>query len=395
MLLKQALYDELRSILDFWLTHTLDETNGGFVGKMNNANTIDPTAPKGVVLNARILWSFSAGYAACAGERYLTTAQRAYDYLKTHFIDHQYSGVFWTVDPQGRPLDTKKQIYALAFTIYGLAEYYAITKDAEALSLAFDLYAAIETHSFDKLHNGYLEAFDRNWQDAQDVRLSTKDANERKTMNTHLHIVEAYANLYKIAPSEPLKERIAKLLHLFDKYFIDHKTFHLKLFFDEAWTERKDVISYGHDIEAAWLLLDCAERIEDETWIRTYRDYAIKIADAAAKGLDKDGGLWYEYDPVQNKLVTEKHWWPQAEAIVGFFNAWKLSSDNRYFNAALDAWLFINEHIIDWEGGEWFWGVREDYTVMAEDKVGLWKCPYHNARACIELIKRKPSITNG
>jgi len=389
-----AFYDELRSILDFWLTHTCDHLNGGFVGRLDNDNTPDAAAPKGVVLNARILWSFSAGYACCADERYRAAAERSFDYLSTHFVDHEYGGVYWTVDPKGRPLDTKKQIYALAFAIYGLSEYYAVTKDPKALSFALDLYTAIETYSHDKTHGGYLEAFAHDWRPAADVRLSEKDANEKKTMNTHLHIIEAYANLYRVAPTDPLKAKITSLLDLFDTYFIDKKTFHLKLFFDETWTERKDVISYGHDIEAAWLLLDCAGRIEDANRLTTYRHYAVKIADAAMKGLDKDGGLWYEYDPKQHKLITEKHWWPQAEAVVGFFNAWQLSGDDRYFNAALNAWLFINEHLIDWEDGEWFWGVREDYTKMAQDKVGPWKCPYHNARACIELIKRKPSIIN-
>lgn len=394
MLLKQALYDELRSILDYWMKNAVDAANGGFVGRIDHRNIVHPHAPKGVVLNARILWTFSAAYNTIGDDNYLNTAERAFHYIQDHFIDTRYGGVYWTVTPGGQADQTKKQIYALAFCIYGLSEYFAVTRDAQVLDLAQKLYDAIETHSHDKTNGGYLEAFAQNWQPAGDVRLSEKDVNEKKTMNTHLHIIEAYANLYRVNPSEALGSKISELLELFDKHFIDKTTFHLKLFFDEHWRERKDLISYGHDIEAAWLLLDCAVTINDEKWLPVFHDYAIQIAGVTMDALDKDGGLWYEYDLKTKSLIREKHWWPQAEAMIGFFNAWKLTGDQKYFNAALNAWLFINEYLIDWDGGEWYWGVHQDYTTMEQDKVGLWKCPYHNARACMEIIRRKPSIIN-
>jgi mannobiose 2-epimerase len=380
---------ELHSILNYWLKNTVDELHGGFFGKIDNQNDVYTTAPKGSVLNSRILWTFSAAYNFYKEEKYLLTATRALEYIRNHFIDKQYGGVFWTVDFEGNMLDSKKQVYALAFCIYGLSEYYAATKNKESLYLALQLFDRIEKHSYDAVYKGYFEAFARDWKESEDLRLSAKDANEKKTMNTHLHVVEAYANLYKVNPSEELENRIAELLELFDKHFIDFRTFHLKLFFNEAWEEKPDVISYGHDIEAAWLLLQCAEVINHKEWIEKYKMYAVKIADAAAEGLDVDGGLWYEYEPSHKALTKEKHWWPQAEAMVGFYNAYQISDNEKYLQYSINSWQFINQHILDTESGEWFWGVKGDHTIMqTEDKVGLWKCPYHNSRACLEIIKR-------
>lgn len=386
---KQEATNELYSILDYWMQYSIDKTNGGFVGKIDANNEVDLSAPKGSVLNARILWAFSAAYNFCSNEEYLSTATKAFEYIRDNFFDKKYGGVFWTVDSNGNMLDSKKQIYALAFCIYGLSEFYIASKNDEALQLLIGLYEAIEQRSYDKLNKGYFEAFNRDWSNAIDLRLSVKDANEKKTMNTHLHIIEAYANLYKVNPSTHLKNKIIELLELFDKYFIDQQTFHLKLFFDETWNEAPGVISYGHDIEAAWLLQQCAEIIQHEEWIKIYKDHAVRIADAAAEGLDNDGGLWYEYDQSNKKLLKEKHWWPQAEAMIGFFNAYQITNDEKYLQHSLDSWQFIKQYIKDNKNGEWFWGVKEDYSIMQnEDKVGIWKCPYHNSRACLEIIKR-------
>ncbi|MBS1745010.1 MAG: AGE family epimerase/isomerase [Bacteroidetes bacterium] len=384
---------ELHSILRFWMKFAPDKMNGGFVGKIDNANNIDSTAPKGAVLNGRILWTFSAAYNQFHDEKYLQTATLAFEYIRQYFFDKQYGGVFWTVDANGNMLDSKKQIYAQAFCLYGLSEYSFVTKNEEPLQLSIALFEVIEHRSYDPVNKGYFEAYNRDWSLAADLRLSAKDANEKKTMNTHLHIIEAYANLYKVLPVPALKNKIIELLGLFDKYFINKKTFHLKLFFDENWNEKPGPVSFGHDIEAAWLLLQCAEIINDETWIKIYRNHAISITDAAMEGLDADGGLWYESFPGQQQsekiLIKEKHWWPQAEAMVGLYNAYQLSNDEKYLKASMQCWQFIQQHIIDKNKGEWFWGVNEDYSVMNdEDKAGLWKCPYHNSRACLEIIQR-------
>jgi cellobiose epimerase len=387
--LKTALQKELINILSYWMRYTRDETQGGFYGKIGNDNIPVPGAVKGAVLNARILWTFAAACNASANPLYLAMADRAYHYFSKHFIDDTYGGVYWTVTASGQPAATKKQVYAIAFALYAYSEYYKVTQDAKVLAMAIELYNSIETHSFDPIHGGYFEAFTREWQEISDLRLSDKDANEKKTMNTHLHVAEAYANLYTIWPDEKLRTQLQGLLQLFYDKIIDKKNGHLHLFFDDQWTVKDNNVSYGHDMEASWLLLEAAEIIQDKRLIAQYRQLALVIVNATiAGGLDKDGGLWYEYETAKRHVIAEKHWWPQAEALVGFINAWQLQPQGRFLQHAVQTWHFIEQHIIDKVNGEWYWGVYEDGSKMEEDKAGLWKCPYHNARACLEGMKR-------
>ena len=387
-ILKNKAKTELINILDYWLKNTIDKENGGFIGEINHQNVINNNSEKGAVLNARILWSFSAAYAVEKNPEYLKTAKRAFQYIKDYFFDNEFGGIFWSLQADGKPKDTKNQIYAIAFVIYGLSEFYKIFKNEDALELAQSLFYKIELYSKDYKNKGYLEAFTRDWQEIEDLRLSEKDANEKKTMNTHLHIVEAYANLYLIWPNPKLKDSIKEILEVIDIYFIDKDSWHLKLFFDENWKEKEDVISYGHDIEAAWLLQWCAEAIEDEVLIKNYQKYAVAFADATKEGLDADGGLWYEYEPKEQKLIAEKHWWPQAELWIGMINAWQLSKNEEFLEITEKNFEFVEKYIIDHKNGEWIWGVYADYSPILKDKAGFWKCPYHNSRACIELIKR-------
>jgi len=386
---KKELTDELKNILNWWATHAPDNTNGGFYGKIDNDNQVTAHSPKGSVLNARILWSFAAAYNHRPEPGYLEMADRAYQYIVNHFIDEENGGVYWSVDYRGEPLDTKKQVYAIAFTIYALSEYYRAGKTENAKQLAIDMFYLLVEKAYDPIKTGYFEAFTKDWQPIADLRLSAKDANEKKTMNTHLHVLEGYTNLYRIWPDKALGEHISILLDNFFEHFIDKKTHHLVLFFDEDWQAKGDLVSYGHDIEATWLLLEAAEAIGDKTSIKKIKEITIAMADATITGFDIDGGLWYEYEPKENQLVKEKHWWVQAEAMVGFFNAWQISGDKRYLNISLENWEFIKTKILDKQNGEWFWGRKEDGSVMpGEDKAGIWKCPYHNSRACLELIAR-------
>ncbi|MEI9947384.1 MAG: AGE family epimerase/isomerase [Chitinophagaceae bacterium] len=385
---RKELNEELQSILSYWINNTIDEQNGGFYGSVNNDNIPDRSARKGIVLNSRILWTFSAAYHFTGKQSHLKIAERAFEYIIDHFFDHEYGGVVWSVDAGGKILEGKKQIYGLAFCIYGLSEFYTVTNNGLALHFAKELFYSIENNSFDKQKNGYLEALTREWQAIDDLRLSQKDDNERKTMNTHLHIIEAYSNLYKVWPEELLRERIINLLGLFDKYFINKNNYHLNLFMDDDWKMKSSLESFGHDIEAAWLLLECAVIINDKQYIEVYKKLAVKITDATVEGLDQDGGLWYEYDPAADRLIQEKHSWPQAEAMIGFFNAWQLTGDQKYFRHSVESWEFIKKYIRDDKNGEWLWGVKEDYTAMEKEKAGFWKCPYHNSRACMEIIRR-------
>lgn len=394
-LYKKEMQQELEDILAYWMWYTIDDAGGGFVGRINKDNQVDATAPKGSVLNSRILWSFSAAYNLTGRGDYLTHATRAFHYIADHFIDKDFGGVYWTVDYKGNALDTKKQIYALSFAIYGLSEYYLACKEESAKQLAIELYESIVAHSYDSTYGGYIEALTRDWKEIGDLRLSSKDANERKSMNTHLHVLEGFANLYRIWQDEGLKERIKELIHIFLDHIIDPDTHHLILFFDDQWHSRSNALSYGHDIEAAWLVQEAAEILGDEALIERVKGRSVQVADAAARGLDQDGGLWYEKDLDQNHLVKEKHWWPQSEAMVGFLNAWQISGEESYLDKSVGSWHFVQNHILDQKGGEWVWGVKEDYSKMeGEDKVGVWKCPYHNSRACIEVIRRVTAIEN-
>jgi len=381
---------ELTNILAYWATHVPDYEHGGFYGQLDNDNQPNPLAPKGSVLNARILWTFAAAYNHAPRADYLGMAQRAYAYWVAHFLDAEFGGVYWLVDHLGQPLDTKKQVYALAFSIYGLAEYYRASGDATALGHAQALYRTIEAHSFDPAQGGYFEAFTRAWQPLSDLRLSAKDANEKKTTNTHLHVLEAYTTLYQVWPDAGLRQQLKALLLNFDTHIIDPQTGHLLLFFNEDWQPKPDAVSFGHDVEAAWLLLDAAEALGDPDLISRFRQLAVQLATAAAEGLAPDGSLLYERDP-SGHWADDRHWWVQAEAVVGFCTAYQLSGEAKFLAYSEGAWRFTQQHLLDRERGEWYWGVRPDYSLMpGEDKVGPWKCPYHNSRACLEMLRRLP-----
>jgi mannobiose 2-epimerase len=386
---KLEMEEQLSCILDYWIEFATDKADGGYFGKIDHFNEVYPESAKGSVLHSRILWSFSAAYNLTKKEVYKSSAEWAFSFINSHFIDKDFGGVFWLVDHKGAALNTKKQIYALAFAVYGLSEYYKCSADKNALDLAIAIYESMVQHSYDKIHGGYIEALTRDWKEMGDIRLSAKDANERKSMNTHLHVLEGLANLYTVWPDENLRYRIREVIDIFLNHIIDNETGHLILFFDDEWNIKSSSISYGHDIEAAWLIQEAAEIIGHRQLIQEVKEKSILMADAAALGLDKDGGLWYEYEPACQRLVRQKHSWPQAEAMVGFFNAWQISGKRKYLQLSLNSWGFVKNCILDRKGGEWVWGVYDDYSPMKEeDKVGIWKCPYHNSRACMEIIRR-------
>ncbi|MFI5187530.1 MAG: AGE family epimerase/isomerase [Chitinophagales bacterium] len=392
---KKEMEVELENILSWWQEMTVDNENGGFVGKIDHDNKIYSEAPKGSVLNSRILWAFSSAYNQTGNKKYLKTAERAFHYVVQYFIDKEFGGVYWTVDFAGQPCDTKKQIYALAFAVYGLSEYYVASKDEKAKVEAIKIYNDILNYSYDNKFGGYIEALTRNWKEIADSRLSAKDANEKKSMNTHLHLLEAFANLYRIWKDESLKKRVIELIHIFLDHIIDGKTHHLILFFDEGWKPRSAIISYGHDIEAAWLIQEAAEIAGDDPLLNDVKKISVKIAEGAAKGLDADGGLWYEYDIEQKHLIRQKHSWPQAEAMIGFFNAWQLTGNEKFLRQSLQSWKFVKEYMLDKDLGEWYWGINADLSPMKEqEKAGLWKCPYHNSRSCIEIMNRIDKVLN-
>ena len=425
--LRNEVRQELENdILPFWMEKMTDNGRGGFYGRIDGGDTLHADAPKGAILNARILWTFSAAYRILRRPEYLDTATRAKRYLIDRFYDNDFGGVYWSLDADGNPLDTKKQIYAQGFAIYGLGEYARATGDDEALDYAVRLFNLIEEHSFDRGRNGYVEAFMRDWSVIGDMRLSDKDENASKTMNTHLHILEPYANLYRVWKDARLERQLRNMIGLFTGKIMNRETSHLDLFFDDDWHTRGDIVSYGHDIEASWLIHEAALVLGDKALLKEIEPVIVNIARAADEGLNPDGSLIYEQtsgrvdeqtsgqadgqtsrqgtDGVQAgkqgeapcQLVTctsstdkELHWWVQAENVVGHVNLYQHFGDEAALDTAVKCWQFIKNSLIDREHGEWHWSLMPDGTVnRRDDKAGFWKCPYHNGRMCMEIIER-------
>ena len=287
------------------------------------------------------------------------------------------------------PLDTKKQIYALGFALYGLSEYHRATGDKEALEYAIYLFNDIEKYSFDPVKNGYCEALSREWGEIEDMRLSEKDANERKTMNTHLHILEPYTNLFRVWQDERLERQLRNLIDLFTDRILDMDTKHLQLFFDDDWNSKYQIVSYGHDIEASWLLHEAALVLGDKRLINRLEPIVIEIAEAASEGFLPEAGMIYETHAERAAIDADRHWWVQAETIVGYMNLYQHFDDRLSLRRAAECWEFVKNHLIDWQGGEWFWSLCADGTLNRdEDKAGFWKCPYHNGRMCMEILER-------
>lgn len=380
---------ELRqNILPFWIEHAVDRERGGFYGSITNDLAVDRDAPRGALLTSRILWTYSAAYRRYHAPEYLEMARWAYDDLTGRFWDAEYGGLYWIADAEGRPLSVRKQIYGQAFGIYALAEYFRATGDDEALHRAIDLFRVMEDHSHDPEHRGYFEAYTRNWQLETDLRLSPVDMNEKKSMNTHLHVMEAYANLARVWDDGQLRERLLELVEVLMEHIINPQTCHLITFFDERWNVRSDHVSFGHDIEASWLLVEAAEVARERRLIEAARPLAVRMAQVIYdEGLALDGGLYYEATP-QGIIRSETEWWTQAEAVVGFLNAYQISSEPHFLDAALRCWDYIEEHLVDRKHGEWFRAVTRDGAIEDELKVSFWKCPYHNSRACMEMIER-------
>lgn len=387
--LKVEVHDELTSnILHFWESKMLD-VNGGFYGRMTGQNELLKDSARGGILNARILWTFSSAARVLKSSHYMDIARHAKEYIFKHFFDDEMGGTYWMLDGDGKPVDTKKQIYSQAFFIYALVEYYRISNDEMSLEKAKELFYLIEKHSFDNNRNGYFEAYSRDWQLLDDLRLSEKDANEKKTMNTHLHVLEAYTNLYRVWKDDLLGKQLKNLIELFLDKIINNETHHLDLFFDENWKCKSAQYSYGHDIEASWLLDEAAVVLGDKQTLLKVRAVIVKIADAAAEGLRQNGAIMNEFNCETGHLDSGSDWWPQAEAMVGYYNAYECTGNSSYLENVYKNWTFINEQIIDKTNGEWTWSVSADgVRNTTDDKAGFWKCPYHNGRMCLELIER-------
>ena len=406
------------NILRFWTDNMQDTANGGFYGRMDGEMTLHREAEKGAILNARILWSFAAAYRVLGRQAYLDIATRAKEYIISNFIDATYGGVYWSVDYKGHPTDTKKQFYAIGFTIYGMSEYARATGDREALDYAIALFECIEEHAFDREYNGYIEACTRDWQQIADMRLSELDANYPKSQNTHLHIIEPYTNLLRcikemqaattcsyvpvlgsvlpvdiVVPIETqarIEGALRNLIHIFTDRILNPETHHLDLFFEMDWTRGAGRLeSYGHDIECSWLLHEAALVLGDRQVLEKVEPIVREVAKASEKGLCPDGSMIHEANLDTGHTDNDRHWWVQAENVVGWLNIYQHFGDDRALQRADACWQYIKQNLIDYEHGEWFWSRHGDGTLnMDDDHAGFWKCPYHNSRMCLETIER-------
>jgi mannobiose 2-epimerase len=432
--MKKEMQDVLeKNILHFWMTQMVDEENGGFYGRMDNSGTIHPEAEKGAILNARILWAFSAAHRVLGNldgldnienlknleiPDYASMARRAYEYFVSHFIDWEYGGVYWSLDSKGQPLDTKKQFYAIGFAIYGLSEYARATGDREALDYALQLFDCIEEHAFDHKYNGYIEACTREWGEIADMRLSELDANYPKSQNTHLHIIEPYTNLLRclkelhaqescdyvpvlgsvlpIGISVPVETMVRvegalrNLIDIFTDRILNPETHHLDLFFEMDWTRGAGHLeSYGHDIECSWLMHEAALVLGDPQVLAKVEPIVREVAEASEKGLRPDGSMIHEANLDTGHQDDDLHWWVQAENVVGWYNIYQHFGDEEALEKAFRCWTYIKQNLIDYEHGEWYWSRHADGSLnTTDDKAGFWKCPYHNSRMCLEVIER-------
>ena len=406
------------NILRFWMDKMVDREHGGFYGRIDGHEELHPEAEKGAILNARILWSFSAAYRVLGKPEYLEMATYAKEYFVSHFIDKEYGGVYWSVDYKGNPLNTRKQFYAIGFALYGMSEYARATGDREALECALQLFDCIEEHAFDSENNGYIEARTREWDEIADMRLSELDANFPKSQNTHLHIIEPYANLYRClkefqassscdyvpvigsvlpitvaVPQETffrVEAALRNIISIFTDRILNPETHHLDLFFEMDWTRGAGHLeSYGHDIECSWLMHEAALVLGDQEVLAKVEPIVREVAKASEKGLRPDGSMIHEANLDTGHMDDDLHWWVQAENVVGWMNIYQYFGDKDALSHAVRCWQYIKDNLIDYENGEWHWSRHPDGTLnTVDDKAGFWKCPYHNSRMCLEIIER-------
>lgn len=386
---KEIEQELLENILPFWMEKTIDAQNGGFYGRISNHMQVYSQAPKGAILNSRILWTFSAAYRIWKDERYLAVAERAFEYLIKYFWDEEYDGLYLGVSYKGRALESRKLVYNQAFGIYGFSEYYRATGNADALQRAIRLYRVIEKHCREPRNQGYVESRSRDWRLDGEMQMDSFKAAAPQTMNTHLHLMEAYTNLLRVWENEELHGDLSELIAVFRNHIFNPETGHFKYLFDEGWNPKVDTVSFGHDIEGSWLMCEAVTALGDTAVFNRVRDVAVTLAQKVyEEGMDPQfGGVFYERE--KSRYRRKKIWWTQSEAMVGFLNAYELTGKEYFLEAAEGIWRFIKRHMVDGTYGEWFGQTSRDGRPKERPpKVSPWKCPYHNGRACMEILTR-------
>ncbi len=404
-LYNQYFEGELFNILSYWMNYGIEKGGDGFYGAVDLNNQPVLSANKTSVLNARILWTFAAAAKRYPGRGYDKVAHTAYRVVTNDFADREQGGFFMELSASNKVVSDLKHTYAQAFVIYSLCKYYEFSPSPEVMKGIQDFFFLLDRKTKDPHHPGYLEAFTRDWTLYEENRLA--DNNEPKSMNTHLHVLEAFAAVYKVWKGDLIKQRLTELLEIFIRYII-REDGHLGVFFLDDFTETPDskgICSFGHDIEASWLIWEAAGILGDDSIKDRIKPLIQKMADAVLReGVDKDGGLFLESTRFGSHLRTNKHWWLQAENLVGFMNMYQLTDDPKYWETVKLTWDFIDRCVIDHVGGEWFTKVNrlgKPFLLEPADdpspfyrndwKIDPWKCPYHNGRAMMEMVHRLDS----
>jgi len=384
---KEVSEDLTKNILPYWSAKMVDNVNGGFYGRIDGKDNVYPDAEKGGILNARILWTYSSAYRIIGDPDYLSMAKRAKDYILAHFIDREYGGAYMSLKADGTPLNTRKHVYTNAFFIYALAEYSRATTDKQALAEAWKIFDLFEKHATDREFGGYYEVFSREWERLRERIIGESSEKDEKTMNTSLHVMEAFANLYRVSGDKVVGDRLRNMVEIFLDKIIDKKTSHLICFLDRSWNSTSTVDSYGHDIESSWLLHEAATMLNDKELTERVKTAGLKIANAASEGYQPDGSMLTEKNYTTGHIQAQRSWWEQAETVVGYLNAFELTADESYLDRSLKSWEYIKKYFIDKKNGSWFSYVSES-GMPGGDKAGFWICPYHNGRMCIEVMER-------
>lgn len=393
--LTEELREELTGhILPFWES-MIDQVNGGFYGRMDYDGTLRKDAPKGGILHARILWAFSNAYTVLKDEAYLEYAKQAYEFLNTAFWDNQFGGFFWTVTPDGIPAEDLKHAYCQAMALYAISSYYEASGDEKALMRAMDVYDILENEMHDEF--GYKESFTRDFRWAENEKLSENGIEAAKTMNTNLHVMEAYTELYRVSGYPQVADRICSLLDMMAEHIYNPDKHRLDVFFDEKMNPIIDLHSFGHDIEASWLFDRAVEVLDNPEYEMKMRPIILDLAQTI---YDKamDPFRTSVFMEAENGIIRQtRNWWTQCESMIGFFNIYqKDETKTEYLQAVENIWGFIKQYLIDdREGREWIQEVdMMNQPVTSLPLVGVWKCPYHNSRLCLEFIKRNKKKTS-
>ncbi|NLG24022.1 MAG: N-acyl-D-glucosamine 2-epimerase [Clostridiales bacterium] len=385
-LYRRAKAELTENLLPWWMTHAVDQL-GGFHGAVGNDNRPEPDARRHAVLFARLVWTFSSCYRVLGGGEYLRLARRAHDYLIANFWDAAHGGVYTLLDARGAVLDDRKMVYANAFAIYALAEYGRATGDGQAIARASLLADRLRERAFDPVHRGYVEVCDRDFTPNPWLRGMNRRPSDEKTMNTHLHLLEAHTCLLRVDGGQ--RSRVREQLYVMLNRIVNRDTHHFHYFQDAAWNPTTADVSFGHDIEGSWLMMEAAEVLGEPEARRATREVCVNIARACLdEGLTEQGAMRTEYDPVAREYSHRLSWWEQNEAVVGFVNAWQATGEGKFLDAALRCYDYLDAHFVDRAGGGWFAILNADGAPLSTKKADGFICPYHNARMCLELIER-------